>query len=95
VILDITLVETMRNGHGSCRLRVASRGGPTEGEERARMFEMPRLAGPGGKPLREPALALSRVLMELLGGTLHAENRVPSAPGEGTAYIVTLPTLTK
>jgi PAS domain S-box-containing protein len=95
VVIDITLVETVRNGHGSCRLRIASRGGPAEGEERARMFEMPRVAGPSGKPTREPALALSRILVELLGGTLHAENRVPSAPGEGTAYIVTLPTLLK
>jgi PAS domain S-box-containing protein len=95
VVLDLTLVETVRNGCGHCRLRIASRGGPTEGEQRARMFEMPRLAAAADKPPREPDLALSRILIELLGGTLHAENRVPSAPGEGTAYIVTLPTLRK
>ena len=57
--------------------------------------------GQSGMPLRpdwdaqrqtsSPSLALARLLVELMGGALHAESRVPGDPTHGTAFVVTLP----
>jgi PAS domain S-box-containing protein len=86
VSLEFSLVEVNRNGAPHLRLRIAGNGGPRTEEERARLFAYPS----AGKSAA-PSLCVARLLIEILGGAVHAENRKAGDPAQGTAIVVTLP----
>jgi signal transduction histidine kinase len=86
VALEVSLVEVQRNGAPHLRLRVAGTGGPHTDEERARLFTYP-----GAGKVASPSLCVARLLIEILGGAVHAESRKPGDPALGTAYVVSVP----
>jgi PAS domain S-box-containing protein len=99
VVIDIAVRKVLADGKPSWRVRIADRGiGIPEGDR-------PRLFDRGSKQSRAAVraegtiaptgsgigLSLCKLVVERAGGTIEVESRIPGAPLQGTALIVTLP----
>jgi PAS domain S-box-containing protein len=99
VVIDIGLRKVLSDGKPCWRVRIADRGiGILDGDRRHlfdRGLKQSRAAAraegtmaPEGSGI---GLSLCKMVVERAGGTIGVESRIPGAPSQGTAFIVTLP----